>query len=477
MNIIEKLRNGFRKEDSVDMDIKSADGRWNVKGMPASVRKAFEKAKFARLDDVALEDRIDGADGPMPIYIVSIEVNPEMAQYYLDHNENNFRGLDEKRAKKIAVDIKNSKFTINNDMMVVWPGHLNVNAQHRLRAIVESGVSAPMTIMYGMIYDKNIDGGKKREYRDYLKDIEVRNFREVATAMPEIMRQIGHFTKTGLMFEEYPNGFESYETVRASFPDISDTIDEFTAIEKYEGMTLSNSGKVAGLYAVLKTVDPDMAMKSIKMLYKHPEVAMETPECVRLMVNKIRKSRNNYAEKKSTNRPDRRVPTSALVNIFNHLVCGKAIPKERGGNPAPIGIASAMLRIGVVSKAHLDINPKLYDLLIAGVIKNDEVSLCEELIMSGIDNKIESMETFHKKISMPHSESAVRRIAKKLVSEGILEMGRSNAGTHFYSSHDMAYGRSGFFKDVKFSDLGAVSAVSGSDDQEEDEEIGQTDLF
>ena len=102
---------------------------------------------------------------------VSIEVvTPEQAHEYLGYNTHN-RNLRGRPASAFAADMANGDFLLNGETIKFATDGTLLDGQHRLAAIVESGVAIRTIIVRGLpsATQETMDGGMKRTFPDVLK--------------------------------------------------------------------------------------------------------------------------------------------------------------------------------------------------------------------------------------------------------------------------------------------------------------------
>lgn len=94
-------------------------------------------------------------------------VTPEMAKEFLQRNSNNYRKLSESVVRSYRIDMESGNWKFNGDSVKFNKSGLLVDGQHRLTAIVRSGVSVPMVVITDIDDDVNIyDIGKARTLKD-----------------------------------------------------------------------------------------------------------------------------------------------------------------------------------------------------------------------------------------------------------------------------------------------------------------------
>ena len=78
-----------------------------------------------------------------------VDVTPEMASQFLMHNVSN-RPINRNDVKKYADNLKNGQHVLLGDAIMFGKDGELYNGQHRLTAIVESGITAKMLILFGV---------------------------------------------------------------------------------------------------------------------------------------------------------------------------------------------------------------------------------------------------------------------------------------------------------------------------------------
>lgn len=98
---------------------------------------------------------------------VAIEtITPEKAKQYLDHNCVN-RRISSDRVKSYAIDMKNKQWEFNGEAIQFNQKGELINGQHRLTAIVKSGVSVKMMVMRNLPNEITLfDRGRTRSVAD-----------------------------------------------------------------------------------------------------------------------------------------------------------------------------------------------------------------------------------------------------------------------------------------------------------------------
>ena len=100
----------------------------------------------------------------------TILVTPALAELWLRSWNYDNRPLRSSRVRALAADMVAGRFTLNNDMITFAPDGRLLNGQHRLSAVVLSGVSVLMIVAYGLDpkTQLNMDSQLKRNMSDFM---------------------------------------------------------------------------------------------------------------------------------------------------------------------------------------------------------------------------------------------------------------------------------------------------------------------
>jgi len=114
-----------------------------------------------------------------------VEVTPRMAAELLEHNIHN-RNIREQVWRKYARDMLAGKWIVAESIKVDWNGRI-IDGQHRLIAVIESGVTVQMMIVRNLDPDAQaaIDAGAKRSTADALR---FKGHHEYATTVAAVAR-------------------------------------------------------------------------------------------------------------------------------------------------------------------------------------------------------------------------------------------------------------------------------------------------
>lgn len=99
-----------------------------------------------------------------------VDVTPQLAEEWLEKNEIN-RKLDTKRVRMYASAMRLGAWRVSNDDICMDPTGMLLNGQHRLHAVVQSGLTVPMFVKFNMPTETigTMDRGKTRNYADHLR--------------------------------------------------------------------------------------------------------------------------------------------------------------------------------------------------------------------------------------------------------------------------------------------------------------------
>lgn len=84
----------------------------------------------------------------MKTEIKMVDISPEFAADLLQRNKNN-RNVRERQVEALVEAMKKGEWELSNDAIVVSEGGLLLNGQHRLMAVVKSGITCPFILFTG----------------------------------------------------------------------------------------------------------------------------------------------------------------------------------------------------------------------------------------------------------------------------------------------------------------------------------------
>jgi len=102
--------------------------------------------------------------------VKAVMVSPERATELLERNTLN-RSMSQSWADELSAIMKAGKFVLSNDAVAIAADGRVLNGQHRLWAVVDSGVSVPLLVAEGIDEDAQLvmDVGRKRTLFDAVK--------------------------------------------------------------------------------------------------------------------------------------------------------------------------------------------------------------------------------------------------------------------------------------------------------------------
>lgn len=123
-----------------------------------------------------------------------ISVSPTIAARWLERNESN-RGVREGRVNGLAEAMRRGEFVITGDTIKFAPDGRLLDGQHRLWAVLESGVTVQMLVAYNIAPEAQtvMDSGAARTFADTLKWKGEKNY----TIMAGALRILTGFYRTG----------------------------------------------------------------------------------------------------------------------------------------------------------------------------------------------------------------------------------------------------------------------------------------
>lgn len=109
-------------------------------------------------------------DSPQAIRFRYVEVTPEMAEEWLTRNLIN-RNIRKSTVAQLAKTMQSNEWRLTAETLKFDRQGVLLDGQHRLLAIIESGMTVPFHVCEGLASDvkRHLDTGSKRSFRDVLK--------------------------------------------------------------------------------------------------------------------------------------------------------------------------------------------------------------------------------------------------------------------------------------------------------------------
>lgn len=129
------------------------DQEIHTKKLPLTLRPSSyaQLVAEAKQRDRSLNDTIEDICHnylTAPIICMMMTVTPKMAKEWLTHNAENNREINLGRVKMYAEDMRNGKWKLTHQGIAFNADGQLIDGQHRLRAVIKSGVSVRMLVMY-----------------------------------------------------------------------------------------------------------------------------------------------------------------------------------------------------------------------------------------------------------------------------------------------------------------------------------------
>lgn len=121
----------------------------------------------------------------MAVDVFVVTITPELAKNWLEKNKKNFRRLDKKRSAKYQMEMKLGRWQLNGETVKFdCEGNL-IDGQHRLDAIVNSGVTVKSFVAHDVdACPSSLDRGRPRTIAQFLTSLGFKN----ATAIAAVAR-------------------------------------------------------------------------------------------------------------------------------------------------------------------------------------------------------------------------------------------------------------------------------------------------
>jgi len=192
-------------------------------------------------------------------YSAQVEtVTPAMAQEWLNVNTNN-RPKNKNTVLHSQTMIENGQWQINGESIKISDAGTLLDGQHRLQAIVNSGVPVEMFVVRGLSTEafQTIDAGKARSYGDFLKINGTTSTNPAALAAA---------ARVAMSFNK-DTGEYVYSGSKTSVPSLIQFTDNHiglvncvqTQITALYGKKLCSVSVAAGLNYIFSLVDPEAA--------------------------------------------------------------------------------------------------------------------------------------------------------------------------------------------------------------------------
>ena len=125
-------------------------------------------------------------------------ITPEKAQFYLEKNFENNRKISTNNLEELKREMKNSRFILSDSAICFDVDGTLVNGQHRLLAVVQTGMTQPFLVVKNMPSKSKqiMDVGKSRCMSDRITVSGVRISRRDCATIRHAMATLGQTTGT-----------------------------------------------------------------------------------------------------------------------------------------------------------------------------------------------------------------------------------------------------------------------------------------
>lgn len=195
------------------------------------------------------------------INIEVVIISPEMARDILDFSEKSGsrnRRLSPAVVKRYANDMKRGNWKTTGAAISLTSEGILIDGQHRLNAIVVSGVPVEMVVARGVQKDafNVMDQGKRRDLADLLY---IDGFRQYTSYIGAAAKQIHYYVTHGGFIANYIHAYISYNEVRIVVEhhqdEMIDAAREYLGASK-GGRSLLPPSVFIALWVLFGSVDP-----------------------------------------------------------------------------------------------------------------------------------------------------------------------------------------------------------------------------
>ena len=223
---------------------------------------------------------------------VRVLITPEMAEEWLTHNHADNRTLRKSTVNKYVNDMKNGNWTLNTDCVAFDTEGRLIQGQHRLHAVVKSGLSEWMHVMFEFDNKdsamQNFDRGAMRNLADIIRisgiddDVYANGYRTVNAYM-RLKLGNGHFSQN-----------DTIDFIKTNYKVIS------KALEISKITSNGNKGKMqasvsAAILSALVNDEPEEALHKFVQVYSdmNPEGCDDYNAQIALRLRETVKSKRN----------------------------------------------------------------------------------------------------------------------------------------------------------------------------------------
>lgn len=190
---------------------------------------------------------------PTRPFAMVIEITPELAGDWLQRNEIN-RPLREVTVKKYAAIILNDRWQLNGDTIKFSPKGDLLDGQHRLTAIIVSGVTVPCFVAFNIDQDSftTLDRPKKRSIADVLALMGEKNTGQFAAVLSWYWKYSNGRTRV-----HGPEGWPEPDDILVTLKENPGLRDSLNAVSSGKFKLLSGLTALALTHYVLGSLDAE----------------------------------------------------------------------------------------------------------------------------------------------------------------------------------------------------------------------------
>lgn len=227
-----------------------------------------------------------------------MNVTPEMAQKWLGHNSGN-RHLRETRVRALVTDMQNGNWRLTHQGIAFDEDGNLLDGQHRLMAVVKSGITVPMLVTTDMSRDTilNLDTGVTRDVSDILKFRygDERIYRKESVAVIRFIWQFTNTSHLAMTTAQVEKAIQKNEDLLG-----------YILMVRNKSKSLRNTALVAGLIAGLTWgIDNGTIERFVDLAYRNtidPEATRETNRVVLDYARAVQRVGNgSIADRRRTN--------------------------------------------------------------------------------------------------------------------------------------------------------------------------------
>jgi hypothetical protein len=126
-----------------------------------------------------------------------IDITPDMASELLRGNDKNFRNISDRRVDTMAKDMIDANWELNGETIKIAVDGTILDGQHRLNAIIKSGITIQMLVVRGLSCEgRSIDRGQTRTVAQWLSHLGIPSASRVSATVRTILSyQAGQWGK------------------------------------------------------------------------------------------------------------------------------------------------------------------------------------------------------------------------------------------------------------------------------------------